>query len=253
MEPAAGGGRAAGGQGGGSGAAGPAAFSDERWAHALPGPEAGAVLLAHPSMFSSSQTYFRLAAILMLEVGDGGALGVILNRPTEHTLGQVQFAGDDGALVAPFRDNKLWLGGDVGESSIIVVTSSPAVAEATEVAAGLRVCSISAAAAAVEAGRAVPDDFRFFARYSGWGPGQLQRECKAGVWFVAAASAGLVLDAEPAAAGPELWHQVLNTMGGPYQELSQLIKEGEGESKRATTQQQQQQQQDQPSSGDDVA
>lgn len=40
----------------------------------------------------------------------------------------------------------------------------------------------------------------------GWGPGQLESECTAGVWFTAAASASLVLDAD--AAGAELWHKV---------------------------------------------
>jgi putative transcriptional regulator len=128
-----------------------------------------------------SQTYFRLAAILILECNDNGALGIILNRPTEHSLKDVQFTSSDQQM-ALFKDNRLWLGGDVGESSVIVLTTSSAVADATQIAAGIRVCTIAAAAAAVAAGRAAPDEFRFFACYSGWGPGQLQRECKAGVW-----------------------------------------------------------------------
>ena len=47
---------------------------------------------------------------------------------------------------------------------------------------------------------------RFFTRVSGWGPGQLESECAAGVWFTAAASAGLVLDT--GLDGAELWHKV---------------------------------------------
>ena len=47
---------------------------------------------------------------------------------------------------------------------------------------------------------------RIFTRMCGWGPGQLESECTAGVWFTAAASASLVLDAD--AAGAELWHKV---------------------------------------------
>lgn len=47
---------------------------------------------------------------------------------------------------------------------------------------GIRVCSVTAAHDAVTAGRAAPGEFKFFSQYSGWGPGQLQRECKAGVW-----------------------------------------------------------------------
>jgi putative transcriptional regulator len=128
----------------------------------------------------SSQTYFRQAAILILDCNESGALGVILNRPTTHTLSEVRFADD--SLLERFAANRLYMGGDVGKSSVIVVTSSDRVGDATEVAAGIRVCTLAAAAAAVEAGAAAAGDFRFFAQYSGWGPGQLQRECKAGVW-----------------------------------------------------------------------
>jgi len=233
-------------------------FQEGRWAHTVPVPETGCILLAHPSMFGVrgrgvlnvavgvvlgtvpeqslsslcimhsstltpphtdsppppreqvSQTYFKLAAILILECNDGGALGIILNRPTQHQLRGVQFSSQE---TAAFGDNKLWMGGDVGESSVIVVTTSAAVQDATEIAAGIRVCTISAAAAAVAAGKASPGEFRFFACYSGWGPGQLQRECKAGVWFVASVGSQLALD-EGLAAGPELWHEILTTMGG---------------------------------------
>lgn len=200
-------------------------FQEGRWAHTVPVPETGCILLAHPSMFGVSQTYFKLAAILILECNDGGALGIILNRPTQHQLRGVQFSSQE---TAAFGDNKLWMGGDVGESSVIVITTSAAVQDATEIAAGIRVCTISAAAAAVAAGKATPGEFRFFACYSGWGPGQLQRECKAGVWFVASVGSQLALD-EGLAVGPELWHEILTTMGGPYAELSQLVKDGEGQ------------------------
>lgn len=52
---------------------------------------------------------------------------------------------------------------------------------------------------------------RWFTRYSGWGPGQLQRECASGVWFTAAASSALVLQQnceDKADSGREMWHQV---------------------------------------------
>ncbi len=52
---------------------------------------------------------------------------------------------------------------------------------------------------------------RWFTRYSGWGAGQLQRECASGVWFTAAASSALVLQqgcADSADSGREMWHQV---------------------------------------------
>lgn len=199
------------------------AFKDSKWAHSVPVVERGCILLAHPSLFGMSQTYFRLAAILILECSDSGALGIILNRPSQYRLRDVQFTA--GKMDA-FAGNTLYMGGDVGEGSVIVVTTSAAVDGATEIAAGIRVATVADAAAAVQAGRARPEEFRFFAQYSGWGPGQLQGECKRGVWFVSAASSPLALD-EELAKGPELWHEILTTMGGPYAELSQLVRESE--------------------------
>ena len=46
---------------------------------------------------------------------------------------------------------------------------------------------------------------RIFTRVAGWGPGQLEGECAAGVWYTAAASAGLALDA---GAGADAWQRV---------------------------------------------
>lgn len=175
-------------------------------------------------MFGISQTYFRLAAILILECTESGALGIILNRPTQHRLGDVRFTTDQ--LMGAFANNKLYMGGDVGEASVIVLTTAAAVEDATEIAAGIRVCTITAAAKAVQMGQAQASDFRFFAQYAGWGPGQLQRECKAGVWYVAAVSSPLALS-ERLAQGPQLWHEILGTIGGPYGELSRLVEEGD--------------------------
>lgn len=49
---------------------------------------------------------------------------------------------------------------------------------------------------------------RWFARYAGWGPGQLQRECRAGVWFTAAASPDLILQLPKESNGRDYWHTV---------------------------------------------
>ena len=52
---------------------------------------------------------------------------------------------------------------------------------------------------------------RWFTRYSGWGPGQLQRECASGVWFTAAAGSAFILqqgEQDRGASGREMWHQV---------------------------------------------
>jgi putative AlgH/UPF0301 family transcriptional regulator len=52
---------------------------------------------------------------------------------------------------------------------------------------------------------------RWFTRYSGWGPGQLERECASGVWFTAAASSAFILQqglSDKEDSGREMWHKV---------------------------------------------
>lgn len=193
------------------------------WAHEVPGPEKGALLLAHPQMFRGSQTYFSLAAVLLLDHDASGSYGVILNRPTQYHMAQLQ---TDIPPLHAFPGNRLFLGGDVGETAMVVLTRQHNVEGAVEVMRGVYLCNIVAAEAAVKAGVAEPNDFRFYAKYAGWGAGQLASECKAGVWFCAAASAALALSDE-AEHGRELWHQVLEQMGGDYSRVSTVVREVE--------------------------
>jgi putative AlgH/UPF0301 family transcriptional regulator len=116
-----------------------------------------------------------------------------------------------------------------------------------------------AAKAEVARGSMSSRDVKFFSRYCGWAPGQLDRvntlhkagckglampdlqvvglclgltslrccvmqECGAGVWFTAAASASFLLQQEGSASGPELWHQALDLQGGDLAALSKAMK-----------------------------
>jgi putative transcriptional regulator len=64
----------------------PAFKNVDAWCHVLEKPEPGAALLAHPNMGHFQQHHFAQCVILILEHGDRGSLGIILNRPTPFTL-----------------------------------------------------------------------------------------------------------------------------------------------------------------------
>ena len=68
-------------------------------------------------------------------------------------------------------------------------------------------------------------DCRWFNRYAGWGPGQLEAECQAGVWFTAAASSSVILNLDQNLSGREMWHAILEMMGGDYALLSKSVKD----------------------------
>lgn len=82
-----------------------------------------------------------------------------------------------------------------------------------QVTQGIYHHNVHGAGAAVAAGVAEPEDFRFFAQYAGWAPGQLEEECKSGVWFCTAASPSLTLNQELSNGG-SMWHAILQVMGG---------------------------------------
>ena len=97
----------------------------EIWAHSIPRPERGSLLLAHPQMFEQSQQYFHQAAILLLDHDDAtGSFGVILNRPSDYRLGQLVLTKE---LLGAFDSCRLYMGGDVGDNSLQVIHAVPGV------------------------------------------------------------------------------------------------------------------------------
>ena len=92
---------------------GSSSLSDQTcgWAHVLAAPEQGCLLLANPLMFTTSQTYFNKAVILLFGHGAEGSAGVIVNKQTQHVMGEFRGAS---TLPASYDACPLYLGGDVG-------------------------------------------------------------------------------------------------------------------------------------------
>ena len=175
--------------------------SAKLWAHPLSRPERGCILVAHPLLFTSTQTYFFKSVVFLIEHDDGetefplddegesqgegsslrgGTCGLILNKPTTITLNDV--GGGVAPLLPAFGDSTLFLGGDVERSSLHVVHGIPDLRGSLEVVSGVRVGGVDAAAEAVKEGRAVAGDFKFLHGYCGWAPGQLEREFRSGAF-----------------------------------------------------------------------
>ncbi|KAG2442426.1 hypothetical protein HXX76_002512 [Chlamydomonas incerta] len=199
---------------------GPASTSADEWAHIIPKPEKGALLLAHPLLFQNSQTYFHRAAILLLEHGDTGSYGVILNRPSTYFIRDIPLKRPQ----EQFNDCRLYVGGDVGGGEVQVLHPHGDLAGAVEVVKGVYMGGLDAGRDAIDAGKAKAQDFRWFSAYAGWAPGQLAMECKRGVWFTAAASPKLLLKEVEHGQGPSYWHELMTLLGGDYAELSRGLR-----------------------------
>jgi len=141
------------------------------WAHVIGAPERGCLLIARGESFTGGQQYFHQAVILVLEHNEKGSMGVILNRPTQYTMGYV--SGDDAS---PFSQNALYFGGDVGDGTVSFLHGSAVVSGSVEVTPGVFLGGYDSACDLVNQGDVKPNECKFFARYCGWGAGQVRPE-----------------------------------------------------------------------------
>jgi putative transcriptional regulator len=163
----------------------------------------GQLLIAGPALLDPN---FWRTVVLVIEHSDEGALGLVLNRPSETTVGESVPQLED--LVD--LDDQLFVGGPVQPSSVIVLAEFDDPTDAALLAFGdVGVLGTGAApgelAAAVKTGRA-------FVGHAGWGPGQLDAELERSDWIVEPAQRDDAFSVDPG----ELWSDVLIRKGGSY-------------------------------------
>jgi putative transcriptional regulator len=162
----------------------------------------GHLLVAGPSLIDPN---FRRTVVLVGEHSEDGALGVVLNRSSESTVGEA--VPELTALVD--GDEAVHVGGPVQPSAIVVLADFVDV----ERAGSLVLDTVGFLPAEID-----PDELgelrraRVFAGYAGWGPGQLEDELEEGSWIVEPAQPDDVFTPDPDA----LWSEVLRRKGGPY-------------------------------------
>jgi putative transcriptional regulator len=165
-------------------------------------PSKGTLLVATPPLTDPN---FDRSVVLLLEHGPSGAVGLVLNRPSDTPVaaalpGWEQLTSDPGTV---------FVGGPVAEDAAI------ALGVARHAEAGSGWAPLVGSVGTIDLHRD-PDEVgtdiasvRIFAGYSGWGPGQLEAELEANAWIVVAARP------EDATSDPEdLWRRVLLRQGG---------------------------------------
>ena len=176
---------------------------------AVPGPTAapvaGQLLVATPMLVDPN---FDHTVILLLDVDDDGALGVVLNRPSPVPVHEV-LPGWSDVLAGP---DVLFQGGPVGtDSALAVAVVRPG--EEEEPVGFRRLfgeTGIVDLDTPTEIMAPALANLRIFAGYAGWGDGQLQAEIEEGSWYVVPAQADDLFGADPAG----LWSRVLRRQPG---------------------------------------
>jgi len=172
-------------------------------------PLRGQLLIAGPTLLDPN---FHRTVVLVCAHSDEGALGLVLNRPTD--LDVAEAVPDLAEVLGP--SDVLWTGGPVQPSSIVLLAE---LAEPPEEALmvtgdiGLVLQGADLEDVAGAAGRA-----RAFVGYAGWGPGQLEGEMEGGDWIVAPSDPEDAFNED----ADGLWATVLARKGGEYALLATM-------------------------------
>ena len=179
----------------------------------------GRLLVATPELGAGP---FERSVVLVLDHDEGGALGVVINRPTEVEVAEVlpawqPLATDPGVL---------FQGGPVALDSALGLALLPPTATDEEPLGWRRVVGrlgLVDLDTPPEVLAAELTRLRIFAGYAGWAGGQLEDELAEGAWYVVQATAdGAFADAF-STAPDTLWRAVLRRQGGDLAMVSTYL------------------------------
>ena len=123
--------------------------------------------------------FFQKSVVFLVSYGESGALGLIVNQPTDIALHDVVQGAVDGAGL-------MYIGGPVERASVMVLLRAKSPPERAIRVTGDVFVTVDPALLLEHTGKAGgADDVRVYAGYAGWGPGQLEAEVARGDWIVA--------------------------------------------------------------------
>ena len=163
------------------------------------------LLLATPHLKDPN---FEKSVVLMIEHHDQGALGMIVNRPTQFPVSKVLQSADIHWWGDP--DTVLWEGGPVMRESCWLLHENVSLfldRGMLEVAPGIVLSSSTERLK--ELARKPPKSMRFLRGVAGWGPSQLEQEMAGGYWITAEVSRDLLFDIPH----EEMWQTAYRRMG----------------------------------------
>ncbi len=168
----------------------------------------GKLLIASPALVDPN---FARSVVLITEHSDEGAMGVVLNRPSDTDVAEV--APELGAII---DSEPVFIGGPVQPQALVVLAEF----DQPDAAAWIVAADVGFVAAETESedlARAIRRG-RVYAGYSGWGAGQLEAELAEDAWIIEPP-----LPAELFPDDPELlWQEVLARKGGQFALIARM-------------------------------
>ena len=164
------------------------------------------LLLAMPQLADPN---FSRAVVLMIEHGEQGSFGLVINHPSPIKATELleslemSWRGEDSAVV--------WAGGPVSPSTGWVLHEPVGAAQPGQ--GTIEITSTISLSTSPDRLRAIasapPRNVRLLLGYSGWGPGQLAAEMARGAWLHTAADPRLVFETPP----DVMWEAAMKSLG----------------------------------------
>jgi len=172
--------------------------------------KSGTILLAEPFMMDSN---FKRTAVLLVDHGEGGSVGFILNREVEMRV-------DELVEDFPEFEGNLYFGGPVSTDTIHYLHAKGDLLEGSdEISPGIFWGGdYKQLKFLISQGIIKPQDIRFFVGYSGWSDNQLEEELATGSWVTAPMFANYLFKSKPA----DLWQQVMDNKGNAFSIIAEM-------------------------------
>ena len=168
-------------------------------------PQRGMFLLAAPRL---ADPRFAQTVVLLLEYDETGALGLVINRPTQLSL--------HDALVTPPSNSAgrvVFSGGPVEHQRLIALLRSPAaVGDAQHVFDDVYASGSMDVLRLMLERDGHGEDVHAYLGYAGWSPGQLDAELARGDWIVTPADAASIFDTP----SRDVWRTLMRRNAGRW-------------------------------------
>jgi putative transcriptional regulator len=168
----------------------------------------GKLLVASPALLDPN---FARTVVFITEHNDEGAMGIVLNRPSETSVESVV-----PVLAEIAGGEPIYVGGPVQPEALVLLAEFSNL----EAAAWIVVADVGLASADVDLEELAASvrRGRVYAGYSGWGAGQLEAEMEVDSWIVEPPLPKELFPEDPAT----LWSDVLARKGGQYALLARM-------------------------------
>lgn len=151
-------------------------------------------LIAMPGLGDSN---FAGTVIYVCEHTPNGALGLVINRPTDLTLGSLFERIDLSLEIAPIKDSPVFYGGPV-QTDRGFVLHAPIGDYSSSLRVGELALTTSRDVLQAVANGQGPDQMMVTLGYAGWAAGQLESEIGDNAWLTVSADPRVIFQVPPA-------------------------------------------------------